>query len=159
MPEVLLTWHEAAMASEIGRLRHLVSVKRGLIDKHGFDGDGWSEHIEGACGELAVAKLLGVFWDGSVNTFELPDLPGLQVRTRSQPYYDLLVRPGDTGRFVLVTGKCPRYTVRGWIDAEDAKRDEWKKTYGGRPGAYFVPQSELKQMADLPRENADKITR
>lgn len=149
------------MASEIGRLRHLVSVKRGLLDQHGFTGDGWAEHIEGACGELAVAKALGRYWDGSVNTFEQPDLPGLQVRTRSQTYYDLIVRPADSDDdlFVLVTGRCPRYVVRGWIKGADAKQEQWLQTHGNRPGAYFVPQSALHEMSKLPSENENKITR
>lgn len=161
MPEITLSWHEAAMASEIGRLRQLVSVKRGLLDQHGYSGDGWSEHIEGACGELAVAKALGRYWDGSVNTFEQPDLPGLQVRTRSQPYYDLIVRPSDSDEdlYVLVTGRCPRYFVRGWVTGAEAKKEQWLQHHGNRPAAYFVPQSALHEMSDLPSETANKITR
>lgn len=150
---VTLNWYEAAMASEVGRLRQLSSIKRQSPDAHGFDGVGWSEHIEGACGELAVAKYLGVYWDGSVDTFTANDLPGLQVRTRSSHRWELIVRPDDDDatRWVLVTGRCPAYRVRGWIHGREAKRDDWWQTHGGRPGAYFVPHDALHAMSALER--------
>jgi hypothetical protein len=143
--DVKLEWHEVVMASEIGRYRQLASIKRGLADKHGFSGDGWSEHVEGACGEMVVAKHLGVYWDGGINTFKEPDLPGIQVRTRSRHSFDLIVRPddSDTDQFVLVTGHCPSYRIRGWILGRDAKKPEHLKDHGGRPPAYFVPAELL----------------
>jgi len=148
---VTLTWYEAAMASEIGRLRQLSSIKRQSPDAHGFEGVGWNEHIEGACGELAVAKLLGVYWDGSVDTFARNDLPGLQVRTRSSHGWDLIVRQDDADatRWVLVTGRCPTFLVRGWIFGHEAKRPQWLRTHGDRPGAYFVPKEHLRPMEAL----------
>jgi hypothetical protein len=148
---IQLTWHEAAMASEVGRLRQLVSVKAGRLDQHGFAGDGWSEHIEGACGEQAVAKALNVYWDGSIDSFKRDDLPGLQVRTRSRHDWDLIVRPNDPDQavFVLVTGRCPSYLVQGWIRGCDAKRPDWLKNHGGRPAAYFVPRTALHQLSEL----------
>ena len=103
--EVTLTKSEASMASHVGWMRHLVSVLKGLEDKNGCDGK-WDRHIEGACGELAVAKALGIYWDGSVNTFHSAgDVGNIEVRTRSRHDYDLIVRPSDhlERRFVLVT--------------------------------------------------------
>lgn len=144
--QITLTWQEAAMASEVGRLRQLASIKAGRQDRHGFAGDGWDVHIEGACGELAVAKRLGVYWDGSIDNFGGPDIPGgLQVRTRSQHGYELLIRPGDsdTAVWVLVTGRCPNYRVRGWLRGSEARQPRWLKSHGNRPAAYFVPTSAL----------------
>jgi hypothetical protein len=148
---VTLTWHEVLMANAVGGMRQLSAVKAGKQDRHGYDGAGWSEHIEGACGEIAVAKLLGVFWDGSVNTWKANDLPGLQVRTRSRHDFELLVRPqdDDSTPWVLVTGKCPEYRVRGYLYGHEAKRGEWLRSYGGRPKAYFVPHSNLRPMEEL----------
>jgi hypothetical protein len=148
---VTLTWHEAAMASHVGWMRQLAAIKAGKQDRHGYDGEGWSEHIEGACGELAVAKILGRYWDGSVNTWKADDLPGLQIRTRSRHDYDLIVRPGDDDQaaWVLVTGRCPEYRVRGWITGSDAKRAEWLRNYGGRPAAYFVPAEQLRGIEEI----------
>jgi hypothetical protein len=155
---VKLTWHEAAMASHVGWMRQLAAVKAGKQDRHGYDGEGWSEHIEGACGEMAVAKLLGIFWDGSVNTWKASDLPGLQIRTRSRHDYDLIVRPSDDSdsRWVLVTGRCPEYRVHGWISGASAKRPEFLKTYGGRPAAYFVPASKLRRMNEMQSTAASR---
>jgi len=145
MQTVTLLWHEYAMASEVGRLRCLASIRQGLKHKYGMATAGWTESIEGACGELAVAKLLNIYWDGSVNTFKAPDVGTLQVRTRSRHDYDLIVRPEDSGdeKFVLVTGVAPEYVVRGWMLGKDAKRPEFLKTYGNRHPAYFVPQDKL----------------
>jgi hypothetical protein len=100
---------------------------------------------------MAVAKLLGIFWDGSVNTWKAHDLPGLQVRTRSRHDYELLVRPGDDHQatWVLVTGRCPEYRVRGWIVGIDAKQKQWLHGYGGRPPAYFVPHAALRPVEEL----------
>lgn len=147
-----LTWHEVAMASEIGRLRQLASVKHGRQDRHGFEGAGWDAHIEGACGELAVARRLGRYWNGSVNNFDGADVSGgLQVRTRSSHSYDLLIRPDDSpdASWVLVTGRCPDYWVRGWIQGREAKDPRWLRAHGNRPAAYFLPASKLRPMAEL----------
>lgn len=148
---VNLSWHEAAMAAEVGRMRQLASIKAGLRDAYGCKSDGWSEHIEGACGEMAVAKHLGIYWDGSVNTFSRDDLPVCQVRTRSDHSYDLIIRPQDKdeSRFVLVTGKCPQYIVHGWIKAAEGKKPEFLREHGGRPAAYFVPKDILSPIETL----------
>lgn len=144
--EVTLRWHEYAMASEIGRLRQLASIKRGSMDQHGFEGLGWSEHIEGACGEMAVSKVLGIYWDGGIDTFKAADISeNIQVRTRSSHKYELIIRPNDADNdlFVLVTGKCPNYRIWGFISGKDGKSRNFLQEHGGRPAAYFVPQNEL----------------
>ena len=140
------------MAAQVGILRRLASLKNGRPNRHGFDGtNAWNIDIEGACGEMAVAKVLGVFWDGSVDTFSANDLPNLQVRTSPDVNDRLIVRPGDsdTGRWCLVTGAFPDYVVHGWISGADAKRPEWSRDYNGRPPAYFVPQQALLPLSDL----------
>jgi hypothetical protein len=150
---VTLTWHEAAMASEVGRLRQLAAIRAGRPDRHGFSGLGWDAHVEGACGELSVAKVLGRYWDGSVDTFKSPDLPGgVQVRTRSKHDWELLIRPCDPREavYVLVTGRCPSYRVHGWIQGSEAMRQEWLANHAGRPPAYFIPQEALLPLTTLP---------
>lgn len=155
--EVVLSWHEVAMASEIGRLRQLESLKAGRIDRHGFSGSGWNVHIEGACGELAAAKYLDMHWDGSIDTFKEPDLPLIQVRTRSRHDYELLVRPedDDAAIWLLVTGNCPSYWLRGWAMGQECKREEWLREHGQRPRAHFVPTSALRPIRHL-KEGLDR---
>jgi hypothetical protein len=152
--EIELLWHEYAMASEIGRLRQLAAIRRGSPDKHGFEGLGWSEHIEGACGELVVARYLGIYWNGSVDTFKSPDLgANIQVRTRASHTYELIVRPNDADDdiFVLVTGKCPVYRLRGFLRGSEAKMGEYSQKHGGRPEAFFVPHARLRPPEELER--------
>jgi hypothetical protein len=79
--QINLNSHEVGAAVRVGALRHWEAVRGGMADRHGFDGDGWGVHIEGALGEIAAAKALNIYWDGSVNTFKADDLAGIQVRT------------------------------------------------------------------------------
>jgi hypothetical protein len=143
---VVLTPSEILMAATIGLMRHIASVKAGLPDRNGHEGAGWNLHIEGACGELAVAKGLGLYWTGGINTFKgSGDVGKIQVRTRSKPEYELIIRPDDDedATFVLVTGLCPAYDIVGKIVARDGKRQEWLCEHGDRPPAWFVPQKAL----------------
>lgn len=143
------------LAGQVGIRRQMEALKRGLPDRHGFTGLGWDIHVEGACGELAVAKALGRYWNGSVNTFKVGgDVGAMQVRTRSRSHYELLIRPDDKDQdvFVLVTGTSPKFKVVGWIKGKDAKRVEWLQTHGGRPPAYFVPQKSLGNIEDLTEQ-------
>jgi hypothetical protein len=145
---VRLTWSEALLGATIGVQRQLEALAKGRPDSHGFDGlDGWSKHVEGACGELAVAKVLDKYWGGTVNTFKDGGDIGaaIQVRTRTKDYYDLIVRDDDKPEdvFVLVVGKAPSFRVVGWIRGRDAKQPAWIQHHGNRPAAYFVPQAQL----------------
>lgn len=149
--DVTLAWHEVMTASLVGVMRQVASLKDRRNHIAGMDAIGWTEHIEGACGEAAVAKAVGVYWSSHVNNFTGDDLPGMQIRTRRRHDWDLIVRPSDDdhARWVLVTGKCPAYRVRGWIFGRDAKREEWLRDHGDRPPAYFVPAAALRDMSEL----------
>ena len=152
MIEVTLEYYEVAQAAHVGRLRNLSAMSRGYETK--MPGREWQAHIEGACGEIAVAKAAGKYWGGSINTFkDGGDIAstGWEVRTRSSHDHDLIIRDNDPdGRvFILVTGLSPTFRIHGWIKSEDAKREEWRKDFGGHGPAYFVPKKLLKNMEDL----------
>jgi hypothetical protein len=140
-------------AKRIGLLRNSEADKAGRRHVADFEGDGRDNHIVGAAGEMAFCYVSFRTWSKSVNTFKSkPDVdPDIDVRTRRRHDYDLLVRSGEvfTRKFVLVTGTLPTFCVRGWIQGRDARRDEWKKSYGGRPSAWFVPQSYLNIIGGL----------
>lgn len=149
---VTLTQFELWLAATVGMRRQVEALRKGLPEQHGHTGSGWNEHIEGACGELVVAKALDRYWNGSVNTFRAGgDVGAIQVRTRSRAEYELIVRPNDDDAavFVLVTGAAPRYTIHGWIRGADAKRPAWRRAYGGRPPAFFVPHASLHALNHL----------
>jgi len=145
--KVKLNGYELFSAAMVGVKRQIESLSKKLPDKHGFDGEnGWTVHIEGAAGEQAVAKALNLYYGGPVNTFKKGgDVGNLQVRTRSKDYYELIIRNNDNDSdiFVLVVGRAPHFKVVGWIRALDAKKQEYSKTHGNRPAAFFVPQDRL----------------
>lgn len=152
--KIVLTWHEVALASHVGWMRNISSMRDKRTKGAGLTTAGWTEHCEGACGELALAKKLGLYWNGSIDTFSANDLPGLQVRTRSRPEYELIIRPQDSDDaiWVLLTGQSPEFWVRGWIRGREAKQKEWLRSYGNRPEAYFVPTDRLHPVEELGRQ-------
>jgi hypothetical protein len=151
---VQLTNREMAMAADCGIMRNIAAIIDERDDAYGLDEDdgGWSKHVEGACGEVAVAKVLGRFWSPTVNVFNAPDIGRtIGVRTRSRHDYDLNIRPNDKPQhaYVLVTGRAPNFIVRGYIIGADARRGKWLRDYGGRPPAWFVPQASLLDIDEL----------
>lgn len=140
------------MAAQVGIRRQVEALKKNLPNRHGYEGDGWSIHIRGAIGELAVAKAMGWYWDGSVNTFHTrPDVGRVEVRNRSNPKHALIHRPDDdpSKAWVLVSGTAPYLWVRGWMPGADCRQSGWWEKHGDRPYAWFVPIEELHPMKEL----------
>jgi len=147
--KVQLAWYEMAIAYDVGARREANARVRGLKDSV-FKDDlaSWGTHIEAAGAEMAVAKALGLYWDGSVNVGHREDLPrtGLEVRWNQDPNRtSCKVKPKDTGIVVAVRGSSPAYELLGWIRAEDAKRQEWLHHRRDYPPAYLAPSSALSQ--------------
>lgn len=141
----MLSHSDLARAEDVARRRN----RPELNDAHGFEGDGLAAHLLGCYGEIAAACVLGREWDGSVDTFKArPDVGRAEIRTRSRADYDLIVREDDADErpFLLVNGAeaPPWLEVVGWIWGYEAKRPAWRRAYGGREAAYFVPRSELR---------------
>lgn len=148
MIPVTLDWFEVLQAGQVGLQRHVEALRQGLPNRYGAETakSGLGLHIEGACGELALAKAMNWYWSGTVNTFRTGgDVGEVQVRTRSSHDYDLIVREADsdTATFVLVTGTMPSYRVHGHVKGAAAKNPDWLAHHGNRPNAYFVPQWRL----------------
>jgi hypothetical protein len=146
---VELTPVEMEIAVLVAAKRQIENLTRCRQDKHGAPRDsGWSLHIEGAAGEMAVAKWSGRYWNGNLSDLDADDVGRVQVRTRSRHDYDLIIHPADPSdrAFVLVTGLAPRFMLRGWVWGREGKVPEyWRDPAGGRP-AFFVPQSALRPM-------------
>lgn len=151
MIEITLSPAELACARTVAALRHYSAQLRGSRDAHGLERQTSDDaHYAGVCAEMAAAKALGLYWPASVNSYKAPDLmPDWQVRGRSRHDYELIVRRDDPDehRYVLVTGLAPKLVVRGWLWGREAKREEWLRTHGGRPAAYFVPTDVLRRVA------------
>lgn len=146
---ITLTRHELAIAALLGIQRQIENLFKGRPDAHGASPEaGWEIHIQGAAGEMAVAKWANKYWSGNLGDLDADDVGRAQVRTRSRHSYELPIHMTDRDdrAFILVTGLAPNFVLRGWIWGGEAKRTEfWKDPAGGRP-AFFVPQSALRPM-------------
>ena len=142
-----LTPSEILVAAMCGAMRNIQSIKEGREPAYGIPpGQDWQYNIEGALGEAAVAKRLGIYWAGKGKLRE-PDVGIVDVRTSRKHNGDLILHKEDPDDRVFwkVTGENGRYVIRGWILASDGKKDEyWRDGTKGRP-AYFVPHDFLEK--------------
>jgi hypothetical protein len=151
---ITLSLEELAMAAAIAVHRGVDAIKHNRQNQHGFQGNGWTENIEGYGAELAVSKALNIYYSaGDGKGFKGADVSEkIQVRWASQSGYRLIVRaPDQTDHiYVLVTGEAPTYEIKGFIPGAIAKQDRYKDNPGnGRPSAWWVPQSDLKSLEHI----------
>lgn len=143
---IMLSWQEIRLAAEVGVTRRIVSMRDNRRDSAGYRGsDPFDMDILGAMGEVAVAKALQVYWSPSVNTFKLPDVDNLHVRSTRYKTGSLIVRPNDPeGTYLLVIADLPRFKIVGYCSAQYAKQDEFRSQPDAtRPPCWAVPQSRL----------------
>jgi len=147
-----LTKAELEIAKLVGKLRSEISKKNNLIPGAEYKGNREYIDIIGAAGEMAVAKLLGVYWTAGINTFHGSDLGiNIQVRTARKKGYSLIVRDSDNDQhaYILVISQPPRYHIIGWLWGYECKQSEYWRAPNNRPGAWFVPQDKLKNITTL----------
>lgn len=147
---------KAAIFDEACR-RQAVNEQRRLRGRNGAPSRGSGSlglHLLGATGELVVARILSLdhllFLDKTPKR-NSPDLANIEVKTRSNHGYDLLIQLGDDRRknFVLVTMADQRVLLHGWIPGNEAMQEGWVKEYAqGRP-CYAVPQRALRPIEGL----------
>lgn len=146
---------EILHAGMIGVMRRVSSLRRGGTPAYEQESvDRWTAEVEGACAELAVAKATGSFWQAIVSRPVTggPDVGDLHVRHTTRDHGCLIIRPADPiGLYVLVTGRAPTLTIRGYGDAADVRLPKYLRRGNGLPPAWFVPQSELYDLADYLR--------
>lgn len=152
--KITLSLEEIAMAAAVAVHRNLDAIRNNRKNNHGFQGNGWTENIEGYCAELVVSKALNQYYSaGDSKGFKGADVAeNIQVRWASQDNYRLIVRPPDnTDHFyVLVTGEAPTYDIKGFIHGKNAKQDRYHDNPGnGRPDAWWVPQFALEPIEEL----------
>jgi hypothetical protein len=150
---VTLVESELLHAATTGAIRRISAIRNGRQPVYGSPAGGlWDVDIEGCCGELAVAKWFGVYWNGNMEKLRADDAGNLQVRTTAAHSNRLILHPRDPDdrAFVLVTGVAPTYVLQGWIMGRDGKREEFwcDPSRQGRP-AFFVPHSALSPVESL----------
>lgn len=149
---VQLEWYEILQAAMSGVMKRIEAMRSGKDDDYGWGGnhqqDTWTREIEGAAAEVAYAKFRNQYWSGTVNTFRQADV-GSKVQVRGCPFKgkNLLIRPrdSDTDVFVLVVGRCPTFTIEGWILGSEAKRPELQQFPNGGSPVYLLEPSRLHQ--------------
>src|SRR5262249_2331674 len=127
--EITLTWAEILLAANVGVMRNVQSLKLGrrrmdsLATQFGGQDYAWSANIEGAAGEMAVAKHLGMFWSGAVGDITANDVGPYQVKTNtSRKWDDLILREWNDRRkiYIGVLSFVPKFVITGWIVGTEA---------------------------------------
>jgi len=153
----VFTAEERQAAMEEGMRRQSVNEARGLRGRNGgasFGSKALEIHLLGAAGEMAVASHLGMksfLYQASEAERGSCDLPNIDVKTRSNARYDLIVQKNEdpNKKFVLVTIENRQTLLHGWCYGHEGMKEiYWADPAKGRP-AYFVPQSALRPMEAL----------
>ena len=169
-PSVVLTEREMLLAASSGVQREVECLRSSgggenaiLNYEKNNDSIGpgglWNNHIEGALGEFAVAKYLGLY-PGGITEKDATDVGDhYEVRTRPKSYYELFVRKDEKEKkgdkyFILVQGSYGEYTIRGWISAYEVfAHPEWFHNNSGKLSYnYWVPNDFLYSIETLPKE-------
>lgn len=158
MIEVKLTAAELLLAAQAGVMRQVENVTRNQgQNTHGNDETKpWQDHIEGACGEMALSKYLGVFWKGKGKWGD-SDVADMDVRTRPFHEAELILHPPKKDKphriFWHVTGKNGVYMIHGWIYAHEGQKQEfWQDKYRNNRPAFFVPNSIIRPVEQFDRK-------
>ena len=166
-PSVVLTEREL-MLGAIAGVQRQVESQRGSSggketnshyeSKYNSVGPGglWTNHIEGALGEFAVAKFLGLYPSGITEQDATDVGEHYEVRTRPLRYQELYLKKQDKPDkyFILVQGSYGEYTICGWISAFEVfdHRDWFHNNEGKTSLCYWVPHEFLNSIETLPKE-------
>ena len=157
-PSVVLTEREIRIGVESGIQRQLECLRGSnsgketnshYESKYNSVGPGglWNNSIEGALGEFAVAKFLGLYPSG-ITSYKSTDVgEHYEVRTRGLEYQELFVKKKDNPDkyYILAQGSFGEYTIRGWITGfEVFDHPEWFHNSSGKLSyCYWVPHEFL----------------
>lgn len=161
---IKLEWSEILLAAQVGIMRNVTSLKRGYSPRAAQGRhlvDAWGANVEGAAGELAVAKWRNSYWNGTIGETDRPDVGPYEVRTNtSRRLDDMIVRAGDPEDkvFIAVLSFLPEFHLIGWQYGRLCKLPEYEREGSPwRPPCFFVPRSALNDMLDLPEIPAEVV--
>ena len=153
-----LTFAQCVQAALGGAMRRIFALQAGRPDRYGYkERDPWGTDIESAGAELATALELGLYWTPWAK--QPQDVPAdvgrnVGVRWRSLDHGCLITHHTDEDDhyYVLVTGRMPNYTPRGFMRGAETKTPErWGDPFHtGRP-AFWTEQSDLLPFDELRR--------
>lgn len=148
--EVRLTNAEVIQACLVGCMR---TIKGFALDdvsrsrKKSKNMSQWHIDIEGACAEMAFARLHDRYWSAAWDSFKEPDVGPIQIRHTDLDYGCLVLRPADADdeQFALVVGATPTFKVIGWIKCIDGKQPQWQHGTDTSEPYWRVPQDDLRK--------------
>lgn len=146
--KVSLSVAEMRISAQVGIERCLHVIEAGRANMYGEQDDKfWQRHVEGAMGEMALAKFTNMYWNGTIGSVHLPDVGDLEVRTTEHKDGCLIMHPKDKNKakFVLAIGVRGKYEMVGWIFGHEGKKQEFVRDPNDRVAAYFVPQKALRK--------------
>lgn len=153
---LILTPDLCTLAMHVGierQIWHWGKKTKNHVHKEPPKVEGILYHIQGAGGEIAAGKILGIppILSVDFNQRKCGDLEdGTEVRTRPEVYNDLPIREQDPEdrRYVLMVGRLPVYWYVGGIWGKDARREEWWHEYRNVSPAWWVPHQALWKESD-----------
>ena len=154
MVEFLFTDEQRDLAQAEGERRQAFNEQRGIRGRNRAPRRGVTAqamHRLGAAAEVAVAVYLEaeeyLFLDESPVRGSC-DLPGIDVKCRSNHTYDLLVQLADdlNKTYVLVTIQDRKTYIHGFIPGIEVPAVAVVKEFVPKRPCYAVPQSSLKSM-------------
>lgn len=154
--KVHLTKSEMYHAELIAKVRQRLAEREGRPDTYAFNGDGLHIHTDGCYAEIAVARVLNLYWHALLDREERKRLPDVgadigvracadQFRQGRQGGLFVHKEDHDEFRYMLVDGAAPDLLIVGWMLGVDAKQDKWWRT-GIRKEAYLIKREYLVPM-------------
>ena len=162
---IKLTKTELMVAAYIGSARNVQSLHNGAEPGAGIGTDDtWTPNIEGAAGEMAVAKALDIYWVPLIGKYGAPDVGKFEVRTNgSRDRTDMNLRPRDFEKggankiWISVLSFNPWFEIVGWIRGADGRQPQWfHNGTPGRPPSWWVPATALHDIELLMRSPRDE---
>lgn len=144
--EIQLSESEIQQGSFVGMQRSNYVIQQRLRQQKGYK-DPWENSIEGALAEMAFARAMNLYWDGKLYDLTKGDVGFWEIRQTKHLEGKLRIKPSDNSDapFVLVTGECGHYFVRGWIYGFEGKQDKyWQDIAKQNRFSFWVPQSDLR---------------
>lgn len=122
---ITLTANEIHLAASHGILRRYEKHLGRRGDRIQKEVSSWDNEIEGACAELAWAKLCSSYWSG-VSGLKAVDGAGAEVRWTKHDGGGLIVynHDSDDGVFILAKGRAPHFRFVGWLTGAEGKLGE-----------------------------------
>lgn len=145
---------ELHLAGNVGVLRMIYAVRTNRQRGRGAtDNAGGGDHVNGAIGEMMLAKHCQIFWSGTIGTIKASADVGecYQVRATALRHGRLRAHPEDNDNqpFVLARILLPEVHLVGWLWGNEIKRPEHWRTDVPWPAYFAWP---VRDMATLPDE-------